>query len=113
MSRLWIWVALLVLAAALFLVRTQKLSVRDNKPEDKAALTNAVKALAEQESALAQKYWGPELLAQKHGAVFERLWDALNSASNKFAVLKEFRAPKMIWAARGPAREAAHGIQIL
>src|SRR4051812_22310302 len=113
MSRPWIWAALAAVAVALLLVRIQKTPIAEITPESKASLTNALISLVEHEAAMAQKHWGPELLAEKHGAVFERLWDAINSASNKFAVVKDFAAPKVIWAERGPAREAAHGVRIL
>lgn len=61
---------------------------------------------------MASKYFGPELSAEKFVAVFEQLWDSLNATTNKFAILKIFSPPTLIWAARGPAREIAHSIKI-
>jgi hypothetical protein len=114
MPRVWIWVALFAaIVAAVFFARTRTTPVPNASLEDRMLLTNAVRSLMEHETGMAEKYWGPELLAEKHGAVFERLWDAINGAWNKFAVVKEFAAPKVVWAERGAVREAAHGVRIL
>jgi hypothetical protein len=40
-------------------------------------------ALEAREAEAETRYWGPELLAQRCGRVFEQLWDAANRASNR------------------------------
>ena len=110
------WVLLIVFAVAVAAVihrSTRRPAALQFVPGTKEFLTNALRVLQEDEAEKAQKYWGPELAAQKRGEVIETLWDSLNSASNKFEVLQNFPVSKLIWAKRGPARELPHSIRIL
>jgi hypothetical protein len=50
-------------------------------------MTNALETLQAYEDREAQKYWGPELIAEKYGRAIEELWDNLNASSNKLFTL--------------------------
>lgn len=81
---------------AIWLVRTREAARRAPAPAapsaSQAALHAAVLALDEAERAAAELFWGPELLAQRHGVAIERLWDALNASTNALATLAAWRA---------------------
>jgi enediyne biosynthesis protein E4 len=71
-----------------------------------ALLAEQLAAIVAGEQKMTETVWAPEMLAQKCGALFENLWDDLNSAGNKTAVLQsfpfgtidipEFRKPKSL-----------------
>lgn len=68
--------------------------------------------LEAQERHLNETLWAPELLAQLQGQVFENLWDAVNSATNKLAVLADFHIGGILlnqWSASHPL---PHGITL-
>ena len=82
---------------ALWLVRTREAARRAPAASpalaaSQAALHAAVLALDDAERAAAEHFWGPELLAQRHGVVIERLWDSLNAATNALATLAAWPA---------------------
>src|SRR5688572_381377 len=106
-------VAAVVIGVTRVLTRKPAPTTLPFAPRSREFLTNGIRLLEEHEAEMAAKHWGPERLAQKHGAVFEQLWDKLNAVSNRFSVLKDFPVPRLVWSARAPAREIAHGIRIL
>jgi len=83
-----------------------------------AANTNAflrrliadVTALEARENQIAETVWAKELLAERCGQVFETLWDSLNAATNKFAVLSAFGFRELVPPALRPPELLPHGI---
>lgn len=67
-------------------------------------------ALEEQEQRAAQTYWGPELLAQRHGQTIEALWDSLNAASNKFSLLAALPFEELRIPTYDTRHSLAHGV---
>jgi hypothetical protein len=67
-------------------------------PEDLSSNTNRLSqellsqlaAHEAQERLLNETVWATEILAQHHGLVLDSLWDSVNAATNKFAVLAAF-----------------------
>src|SRR5687768_18621911 len=57
-----------------------------------------------------EKYFSGELLAQKHGAVFDDLWDKINSSSNKLAVAADFVFSSIHLAGQYRTQNISHGI---
>lgn len=67
-------------------------------------------ALKAREGLAAETVWGRERLAERHGAVFEELWDALNAASNKLALAAAVPVRALVPPRFGPPRDLGHGI---
>lgn len=116
--RRWlIWVLPGVVVMGAVLIRQIKPQPPSVSPSAKVAqttlqeLTAQVTALEARENEAASREWGPELSAQQCGAVFERLWDALNAAANKFEILKEFPFRQICLPVYGPAKPIKHGIE--
>src|SRR3954471_17624356 len=47
-------------------------------------------AIERRERTIEQTVWAKELDAERHGRVFEDLWDALNSTTNKWGAVSDF-----------------------
>jgi hypothetical protein len=109
-QRLSLLILIAAIAASALFVRSRKSSAPKTTNSD--AFTNALRLLELNETEAAQKYFAPELIAEKHAALFERLWDALNATTNKFDILSAFEIPTLIYAKPSPPREIAHAIQI-
>ena len=69
-------------------------------------------AIEAQENQISRTVWAPELLAEQAGEVFEALWDALNAASNKFAVLQAFPAGEVSLPVFERLPSPGHGIEL-
>ncbi|MCP5523361.1 MAG: CRTAC1 family protein [Verrucomicrobiales bacterium] len=54
---------------------------------DRQQLLQELTALQRREAAVAETTWAPEMLAQRHGRVFDELWDNLNRGEDDFGVL--------------------------
>ncbi len=64
-----------------------------------------------QERLLNETVWAPEILAQQYGQIFEALWDSVNAATNKLAVLADFPAGAITLGEWLPTQTLPHGIQ--
>ncbi len=51
---------------------------------------NALQMLEAFEEQAAQKYWAPEIEAEKYGRIIEQLWDDLNASTNRLDFLAKF-----------------------
>jgi hypothetical protein len=75
-------------------------------------LIEDVLALERREQALDETLWAPDLLAQRCGLVIEDLWDSLNTATDRWAVLERIDIPELGLPELGPARSLPHGVAI-
>src|SRR5262245_59182741 len=64
---------------------------------------NALQTLITFETQEAKRYWGPELTAVRFGSVVERLWDELNSSSNKLLSAASMKVGSVILASYTPS----------
>lgn len=69
-------------------------------------------ALERREAAIAEQWWVPELLAQRHARVFEELWNELNAAPDDFAVLTRFDVGAVLLPQMTDAASLPHGIAL-
>ncbi|MHB1305614.1 MAG: CRTAC1 family protein [Limisphaerales bacterium] len=76
-------------------------------------LAAAVTALETRENQIAETVWAKDLLAGQGGAVFERLWDRLNTASNKLELATAFPVEAITPPAFNPPQILPHGIHLL
>src|ERR1044071_6265710 len=74
-------------------------------------LTRELAALRAREEEASEVVWQKELLAQRHGAVFEELWNALNAATNKLALAASVAVPAIIPPVLKKPRDLGHGIR--
>lgn len=100
-------VALVILGAVVF-VRQRSAAPR-NVP-----VTNALELLIQFEKQEAERYWGPELRAQKFGAAIDQLWNRLNASTNKLALLAELQ-PELLLPrfANAVRQDFPHGIRVI
>src|SRR5829696_2166646 len=87
---LLIAIALAIGAGIYFWPRPPQLSVdykMPGNPGPKIAAAQAA-AIERRERVIEQTFWKKEMEAQEYGRVFERFWDALNAATNKWDVVK-------------------------
>ena len=109
-------VFLLCVAAALVVVRKRAASSAAHSRN----LTSLVSqeqidqftALEAREQELNKTVWAKEVLAEKCGQVIEALWDSLNAATNKFAVLSSFAVGELVPARYESAQVIACGIEV-
>lgn len=78
---------LLAVTAATWWLRSRAPASRGAAETAARSLLEALIALEAREATAAQTIWALELQAQRHGRVFEELWDTLNRATNKLTVL--------------------------
>lgn len=108
---MWLLLGLLLaVAATAWWVRQHPPARRPGAPLPATNLLAALLALEAREAAAAQSVWAPELLAQRHGRVFEDLWDSLHRATNRWAVLADFDPGELLLPAFGAPRAWPHGI---
>ncbi len=65
-----------------------------------------------QERLLNETVWAPEILAQHQGQLFDSLWDAVNAATNKLAVLAAFPIGEIQLADWSLSSQLPHGIEL-
>jgi hypothetical protein len=82
-ARATAWIAIVVLAAAVILVRWRDTSKRAEAPMP----TNALELLLQFEEEQARQHWGPELQAQRYNRFVDALWDRIASSTNKLGEL--------------------------
>ncbi len=75
------------------------------------AIARQLSELEAREKQAVETFWRPELDAQRHGAVIDRLWEALNGSSAKMRLVASLLAVEIIPPRWGPAESLAHGIQ--
>ncbi len=75
-----------------------------------ARLLPQLLALEARERQAEETAWAPEMLAQRCGAFFDTLWDALNSASDRVQAAMELRCPRLILPVPGAPESLPHGI---
>jgi hypothetical protein len=111
---------LIALAGILVMLCALLVKSRGPRPSDVRAGTNAVVQqvldqvlrLEAQENEVDQTIWAKDLVADQCGQVFEALWDSLNAATNKWAVLAGFPPGEILPPQFGPPQALAHGIQV-
>ncbi|MEW6161692.1 MAG: hypothetical protein AB1813_30040, partial [Verrucomicrobiota bacterium] len=88
-----------------------------NGPEKAAAGSNItpeeirqIQAILETEKKLDETVWAKERLAEQCGQLVDDFWDALNQATNKWAVLKQFSSVPILPPLLGAPESKAHGI---
>jgi hypothetical protein len=98
----WRPLALLALLAVVAGVAVWKRGIGPTQPSKPAAeptsgaapdpqqMLRDLTALQRREAAIAETIWAPELLAQRHGRIFDRLWNDLNRSDDGVAILSEF-----------------------
>src|SRR4051794_14685470 len=59
-----------------------------------------------------QTVWAKETLARRCGVTFEKLWNAINSATNKLGVLASFPVPSVVLANWDKLEQLPHGIEL-
>jgi enediyne biosynthesis protein E4 len=69
--------------------------------------------LAAREDEADRTYWAKEILAEKCGRVFETLWDSVNAATNKFAVIGLFAVPEITLPSWEMPQHLPHGIELV
>jgi len=74
-------------------------------------LVEEVSALEARERQVAETIWAPELTARQCGRVVDELWNSVNRAPDRWALLAEFAWPVLLLPRWGPVIEVAHGIQ--
>lgn len=74
-------------------------------------LAEELAALEAREQQVAETIWAKELLAQQCGQRFERFWDALNRAPDKWAVVASFEFEELSPGTRAASELLPHGIQ--
>ena len=80
-------------------------------PAKMQALAGQLTALEQAEDEIAKRFWGPELSAQKCGAVIELLWNSLNAATNKLEALRAFSFPFIRLPQFDESKAYPHGIR--
>lgn len=107
---------LLVILAVLVVVLIQR---RHSSPAtgglDRATvhrLAAELGALEARENHIAETVWAPELLAQQCGNVIDSLWDAVNAAPDKLAVIENVSLGGVIMPTFEPPLKIAHSIEL-
>jgi hypothetical protein len=108
---------LLLLVGLLVVARWRKSSPASDPsagltPEQLRQLAAELTALEAREQQAAETHWAPELVAQQCGAVFERLWDALNASTDRLAVLAAFEVGSVRLSQFAAPRRLPHGIEV-
>ena len=84
------------------------LAPADERPRQPRTL----RELIAQRETLDRTIWRPEVLAQRYGIVFVRLWDELRAASDRYDVLKRFPFERLLLGTPRQPQERAHGIYV-
>lgn len=106
-----LWGLLLLLGALLSIWIWRRSSP---PPKSGDFLTNALSMLVEYEQQQAERYWAPELQAEKFGRVIEQLWDKINASTNKLAVLADWPFDlKLPQFANALQLSRPHGIRVI
>jgi hypothetical protein len=103
---------LLAVTAAAWWVRSKAPARRPGAVPAATNLLAALMALEAREAAAAQTIWPLELEAQRHGRVFEDLWDSLNRVTNKLAALAAFDPGQVVLPNFAPPTELPHDIRL-
>ncbi|MBN8249905.1 MAG: VCBS repeat-containing protein, partial [Verrucomicrobia bacterium] len=74
------------------------------------AVARGYLAIEEREQSAARQTWGEELEAERHEDEVIRWWDALNAATNAWAVLERIPVARASWPAPGAPESLPHGI---
>lgn len=75
-------------------------------------LIAAISAIERREGALDESLWAPDVLAQRCGRIVDDLWDAVNAATDRWAVLESLTIPRMRLPQFAPPMLLAHGIRV-
>jgi enediyne biosynthesis protein E4 len=110
----------LLLACVLVLIaiagwRLFRVSPPASSPGTTAELTRLAEELAAieaREQQIAGTIWAKELLAQQSGLRFDRFWDALNHAADKWPVVASFEFENLRPGVRFPPEQLAHGMEL-
>lgn len=107
---------LLLAGVGLLFVRSSRTNSRGVNQANEAdarvrELAVQLTSLEARERQVSETVWAREILAQECGQVFETLWDALNTTTNKFDVLGLFPFGELIPPKWGAPRADAHGIE--
>lgn len=76
-------------------------------------LTNALRTLQAFEAQQAERYWAPELMAEKYGAVIEQLWDRINASSNRWEIVAAAGPGNVVLAHYPVELSLPYGIKVL
>src|SRR5207249_9418933 len=103
-------IVLLVAGAAAFFVWRQGRSVPVPQTGELSerqlhTLAGQLGVLEAKEKRVTQTTWKKEILAEECGQVFERLWDAINGATNKLSAVSAFSFGQLVLPALAPARK--------
>ncbi len=109
---MWLLLGLLLaVAATAWWIRQHPPARHPSPPPAATNLLAALLALEAREAAAAQSVWAPEMQAQRHGRVFDDLWDALHRATNRWAVLTGFDPGELLLPRFESPRSWPHGIE--
>ena len=75
------------------------------------AMAVQLQGLLAREEEMNRTVWAQDDLAQRHGAVFEQLWDSLNAVSNRLEILAQ-QPVRVILPTFGPADVLPHGLRV-
>lgn len=110
------WLTLGLLIGLLIVLALLRLSWRKNslaEPSKQISeIARKVEALEAREKQAAQTVWAKELLAERCGAIFEQLWDSLNSSTNKWTVLARFACGEIVLPKFEVPLHGPHGIEV-
>ncbi|HYE32729.1 MAG TPA: VCBS repeat-containing protein, partial [Methylomirabilota bacterium] len=88
------------------------LLLKQRRAASAAAPTNPLVVLKAYETEQAQLHWAPELDAQKYGQFADRLWNQLNSSSNKLELLWKLKFDLHLPQAAPTKRTISHEISL-
>lgn len=120
---LWRPFALLALLAVVVGLAVWKQRLRPGGPQapaspsptsapDPAELLRELTALERSETAIAEAAWAPELLAQRHGRVFDQLWNELNRTDDDDGLLAGLELREVVLPRVEQSGELAGGIRL-
>src|SRR5438270_9278543 len=117
MARVTVLLIVLSGCAALLLAQRllQALLSADSAPVGTSKTEQTLKKLwdlAAHEKNIDQTAWAKERLAERYGAVFDRLWDSLNRATNKLESLASFPLGSISFGNFDAPRLLPHGIEL-
>lgn len=109
----WLLALLVAVGAAAGWLRFRPPPQQPHGPAaDATNLLAALMGLEAREAAADQTVWRLEQLAQRHGRVFEDLWEALNRATQRLAVLADFEPEQVVLPTYTVHEELPHGIRL-
>lgn len=83
-----------------------------NAAPDPQRLLQELTALQRREAAIAETTWAPELLAQRHGRVFDQLWNDLNRSDDDHGVLDALQLREVLLPRLEASAQWTGGIQV-